>query len=26
MKDEAGGPPKITNPIPITISWDDLTF
>jgi len=26
MKDEASGPPEITNPIPITITWDDLAF
>jgi Uma2 family endonuclease len=26
MKDEAGGPPEIANPIPITVTWDDLTF
>jgi hypothetical protein len=24
MKDEAGGPPEITNPIPITLDWADL--
>ncbi|WP_084959427.1 Uma2 family endonuclease [Thermoactinospora rubra] len=26
MKDEAGEPPLITNPIPITIDWDQLEF
>jgi Uma2 family endonuclease len=26
MKDEAGAPPEVGNPIPITITWDDLEF
>jgi hypothetical protein len=26
MKDEASGPSEITNPIPITITWDELAF
>ncbi|WP_250282080.1 MULTISPECIES: Uma2 family endonuclease [unclassified Frankia] len=26
MKDEAGGAPEVTNPIPVTVDWDDLLF
>ncbi|MBO2450597.1 Uma2 family endonuclease [Actinomadura barringtoniae] len=26
MKDEAGAPPEVGNPIPITVTWDDLEF
>jgi Uma2 family endonuclease len=26
MKDEAGGPPALSNPIPIAIDWDELEY
>jgi len=26
MKDETGGPPTLTNPIPLTIDWDELEY
>lgn len=26
MKDEAGSPPALTNPIPLAINWDELEY
>ncbi|CAO5158194.1 putative restriction endonuclease domain-containing protein [Frankia sp. AiPs1] len=26
LKDETGSPPQVSNPIPVTIHWDDLRF